>query len=120
MYRISRREFEVVVLSDGKWSIDDDNIDIQVSTKDGKKYSATLFTPKNVFTLMDRYKTSGECANGTFVWAVEMIILRDLSHESILSTVEELIRSGECTNKGQAFFVDQRLFLGYDVARWDD
>jgi len=24
------------------------------------------------------------------------------------------------TNKGQAFFVDQRLFLGYDLPPWDD
>jgi|LakMenEpi03Aug12_release.lakeMendotaPanAssembly.Ray.scaffolds.fasta_scaffold3064938_1 hypothetical protein len=95
MHHIHHRDFEVVVLSDGKWSTDDDNIDINVYVNDGKRYSATLFTPKNIAMLLEKYEKSGECARGTFVWAVEMIILKDLSKESILTTVDALLRTGE-------------------------
>jgi hypothetical protein len=40
------------------------------------------------------------------------------SHLHVLVRIDD--EDHASTNKGQAFFVDQHLFLGYDVARWDD
>ncbi|MCY3009873.1 MAG: hypothetical protein NTY42_08525 [Planctomycetota bacterium] len=44
----------------------------------------------------------------------------DLYESSSLQPTAFSLQSSKSTNKGQAFFVDQRLFLGYDLARWDD
>jgi len=30
------------------------------------------------------------------------------------------LKKGQALKKDRHFFVDQRLFLGYDSARWDD
>ncbi len=87
--------FSVRVLSAGQWNTENDNIDIEVSLPDGRRFAATLFTLQNLSALLDKYKASGECANGTFVWAVEMIVLRDLTCSSIEATIQDLVFTGQ-------------------------
>lgn len=88
-------DFAVVVLSNGQWNVENDNIDIEAHLGDGRRFAATLFTIQNLAHLLAKFKESGECASGTFVWAVETIVMRDLSNESIRATVKELVSTGE-------------------------
>jgi YD repeat-containing protein len=44
----------------------------------------------------------------------------DLYESSSLQPTAFSLQSSKSTHKGQAFFVDQRLFLGYDLARCND
>jgi hypothetical protein len=73
----------------------DDNVDIYVTFADGTRYTATFFTLKNIATLLDRYRESGECANGLYVWASDMIIVHELSDEVVERAVADLLGAGE-------------------------
>ena len=72
-----------------------DNIDVVVRLDDGLKYGITFFTPMNIATLLDRYQASGECLDGTFLWARGMIIVRDLNLATLDRSIRELVKSGE-------------------------
>lgn len=72
-----------------------DNVDVWVYTEDGSRYSATFFTLKNVETLMDRWRESGECAGGIYFWSTDAIIVREISEEAIRHIIDDLFASGE-------------------------
>lgn len=74
---------------------DDDNVDVEVTLSDGKVFSATFFTLNNLRNLMEKYSRSGECANGLYVWAADMIIVARITEEVIKNSVKDLIDSGE-------------------------
>lgn len=73
----------------------DDNLDIHVKLKNGKKFVATFFTLENISTIMNRHKESGECAFGKYFWASNMIIVESLSYEVISKAVQDLIENDE-------------------------
>jgi hypothetical protein len=74
---------------------DDDNVDVLIDLEDGRLFSATFFTIKNLLTLMKAYGDTGECAGGTYVWAKDMIVVESISKEAIRQVVADLIESGE-------------------------
>lgn len=77
---------------------ENDNIDIKVYFADGRSYSATLFTLKNIRSLMKRYKDTGECLSGLYFYAADMVIVERLTIEVIERVVDGLIESGEYTS----------------------
>jgi hypothetical protein len=81
----------------GRGGVDphDGNVDIYVTFEDGTRHTATFFTLRNITTLLDGYRESGECANGLYVWAADMIIVHELSDEVVKRTVADLLATGE-------------------------
>jgi len=71
------------------------NLDIHVKFNNGSKYVATFFTLKNIQSLFEKNKKTGECSSGTYFWASDMILITELSSENILKTVQDLIEQGE-------------------------
>lgn len=64
---IDRKEYKITWVDyDEELDELNSNLDIHVEFKNGKKYVATFFTIKNIYSLFEKNKTSGECANGTF------------------------------------------------------
>jgi hypothetical protein len=78
---------------------DNDNIDVEVLL-DGKRYVATFFTTRNLETMFRRNAASGECAGGTYFWASDMIIVQTLRADTLQTTIDDLLHTGEFT---QAF-----------------
>lgn len=74
---------------------DNDNVDVQVTFPNGKSFSAVFFTPRNIDTLMKRYKKTGECAGGLYFWASDMIIVERLTEKTICETVDNLLAEEE-------------------------
>ena len=74
---------------------DNDNVDVEVRFTDGGRYAATFFTVKNLRALMHRYAESGECADGLYVWAADMIVVARLTPSTIRAVVDDLLKSGE-------------------------
>ena len=72
-----------------------DNVDVEVRFPDGRRYSATYFTLENIALLMERYRATGECKDGLYLWCVDMVVIRRLTREQIASVVEDLIATGE-------------------------
>jgi len=72
-----------------------ENIDIFVTLhKSKKRYTATFFTLNNIKQILEGYKETGECRNGMYFWASDMIITKDLSLKVINETITDLIETG--------------------------
>jgi hypothetical protein len=69
----------------------DDNIDVLVRLDNNETYSVTFFTIKNVMSLMDKWKTSGENLNGTYLWPVDGIIVETLDLPHMESVIADLL-----------------------------
>jgi hypothetical protein len=78
----------------------DDNVDVFVNFTNGVRYVATFFALANLRTLLEKYRQTGECAGGTFVWSTYMIVVEHLTREAVEKTVADLIATGEF---GRAF-----------------
>lgn len=72
----------------------DGNVDVDVVINDAR-YRATFFTIENLRTLMSAYRSSGECNNGSYLWACNMIVVDKITEEVVDATVADLLRSGE-------------------------
>ena len=74
---------------------DNDNVDVHVTFPNGESFSAVFFTPQNIDTLMKDYKKTGECANGSYFWTSDMLIVQKLTEQTICEIVENLLAEGE-------------------------
>ena len=88
-------QFTYRVLASQSWDEFDDNLDIEITLSDGRQYSATFFTLRNLESLFEKNRRTGECAGGLYFWAVDMILVERLDHETIRATIADLISSGE-------------------------
>ncbi len=79
----------------GQWDIKDDNTDVIVTFEDGSKFIATFFTYKNITSLVENYKRTGECLNGKFFHATDMILIDRCSRDDIEQVIIHLIREEE-------------------------
>ena len=68
---------------------DDDNVDLEMEFVDGHVVQATLITPRNIQTLLARWKASGEYGGGVALRIPDMLVLPDLTPASIVAAVEE-------------------------------
>jgi hypothetical protein len=73
----------------------DDNVDIIVRFTTRERYTATFFTLTNLRSLMEGYRESGECASGLYVWSSHMVVVNQLTTETVEQTVADLLASGE-------------------------
>lgn len=87
--------YEVSVLGPQVWNPSNDNVDVEVRFADGRSYGATFFTLANLESLFEKNRKTGECASGLYLWAINMILVRELSMENIERTIEDLIANEE-------------------------
>jgi hypothetical protein len=74
---------------------EDDNIDIYVTLKSGERYGATLFTLKNIHTLMEQDFREGDNNDGQFFRCPDPVIVMDLTEKNILDLVAYLFKNDE-------------------------
>ncbi|MEM9861577.1 MAG: hypothetical protein AAF938_08185 [Myxococcota bacterium] len=89
------RVVNIRVLGLQTWDAQDDNVDVHVTFEDGSCYTATFFTIENIRSLFEKNRRTGECDSGRYLWAADMIIVRDLAIETIEQTVESLLKDDE-------------------------
>lgn len=77
-----------------EFDAENDNVDVELVVG-GQRYHPTVFTLANVAALMSRHEKTGECADGKYFWAADMIIVRRLSVDSLTATFADLIESGD-------------------------
>lgn len=73
----------------------DANVDVEVRFKDGHLYTATFFTLKNLESIFRKNKLTGECNRGTYLYAVNMIIVESMEPDLIVETIKDLISNNE-------------------------
>ncbi|MNR28449.1 hypothetical protein D3C85_1457730 [compost metagenome] len=81
-------------------STEDDNVDVRIELADGRAFSVTFFTVTNLVTLMARWGKTGECANGLYVWAKNMIVVQEISQTVIRKVVYDLVANGDIESVG--------------------
>lgn len=89
-------DFELQIV--GSWreiEPNDDNVDVYVTLGDGRKFTATFFTMKNIESLFRKNEGTGECGKGLYLWAADMVIVKRLSEEVVKQAVRELLAVGE-------------------------
>ena len=74
---------------------DNANVDVHVTFPNGESFSAVFFTLQNIATLMKDYRKTGECANGSYFWTSDMLIVQELTEQTICEIVENLLADGE-------------------------
>lgn len=90
--KISRLSYEVSWLNyEEDLDINDSNIDVHVKFINGPRYVATFFTIKNIEAIFQKNFATGECSNGLYLWASNMIIVKQLKKETITKTIDQLI-----------------------------
>jgi hypothetical protein len=87
--------FTYSILGCQTWDIHDDNIDVEITLSDDRKYWATFFAISNIRTLMNKNRITGECAGGIYLWSANMIILENLESKTIERTIAGLIEDDE-------------------------
>lgn len=78
----------------------DDNVDVRIELADGRAYSVTFFTLTNLETLMARWGRTGECANGLYVWATNMIVVQEITHAVVRRVAQDLVETGDIEKIG--------------------
>lgn len=96
MSKSRRGQYEVTWINDD-FGIDpvDDNVDVVVRFESGERFVATFFTLENLRSLMEKYKETGECAHGLYVWSTHMIVISRLTLENVERAVADLIENDE-------------------------
>jgi hypothetical protein len=68
-------------------NITNDNVDINIVAEDGSIYFATLFTVENINSMMAKEQSP-------YFWATNMLIVKDLSLDTIRLSIESIINDG--------------------------
>jgi hypothetical protein len=88
-------DFYVRVVGAQVWDPSTDNLDVEVTLTDGRRFGATFFTLQNVKRLFEKNRATGECLGGLYLWAANMILVETLTMNVIRKTVEDLLDNGE-------------------------
>ncbi len=81
----------------GKKAELNDNSDVIVTFENEEKYIATFFTYKNIEWLKKKNEETGECLNGKYFFATDLILIDRLNREEILKVINDLINQEEFT-----------------------
>lgn len=79
----------------GEWNPQDGNTDVWVRFDDGTEWVATFFTYQNILTLARKNQQTGECLHGRYFWAIDMVLVDEVSRARIEEVVAHLVESGE-------------------------
>ena len=72
-----------------------DNSDVIVTFDDKSKYVASFFTYDNIEYLRQKNRQTGECLDGRFFWASDMIIIERINRKEVVEIIEHLIKEKE-------------------------
>ena len=112
VYRIEKEDCLVKIYTDTYYIIvvtgcegldnEDDNVDIEIVFNNGKRYSGTVFTLKNIKSLMDKYKRTGEdCCDGLFFGGCQDMLLVERLDIDIIARI---VRWAYMKNKMEDIF----------------
>jgi len=74
---------------------ENENTDVFVEFENNEKYCATLFTYKNIEELRKKNQKNGECFNGKYFFAAEMLLVDNTGRENIENIINYLLKEGD-------------------------
>lgn len=76
----------------GQWTPDDENSDVTVMFENGESWVATFISYRNVRSLTDMNRDTGDCLGGKYLAVTDMILVDVITRERIEEVVADLIR----------------------------
>jgi hypothetical protein len=76
------------------------NVDAFVDLPDGSSWALTIFTVDEVRRLLADGKKSGEAGDGSYLWAIDQLIVPEPGVPGMIRAIRELVRTGEITSVG--------------------
>lgn len=70
----------------------DANADVHFTLEDGTRWCAAFYTYRNLQSLAEKNRQSGECLSGAYFCADKPIFIERLRKDLIVSVLEEIIR----------------------------
>ncbi|GGG78247.1 DUF4279 domain-containing protein [Paenibacillus radicis (ex Gao et al. 2016)] len=94
----------IVWIEAEEWSgtisdIDDMNTDVTVTFEDESKWIASFITYKNMYTLVEKYKGTGEYLGGKYFDSSNMIFVDECSRKRIEELIAYFIQEGQFDHK---------------------
>jgi len=81
--------------------VTNDNADVIVRLKNGRKYVASFYTPKKINELLLKFEknsTEDEYNNGSYFWVSDMCIIKSLDIDTIRATINHIIKQDNLEN----------------------
>jgi len=72
-----------------------DNSDVIITFKDNTRFIASFFTYTNIEYLRQKNKRTGECLDGRYFWASDIIIVDKINRKEITEIIQHLIEENE-------------------------
>lgn len=73
------------------WTPQDCNSNAWVKFENGERWVATFFTYKNILSLREKNQKTGECLNGKYFCATDMILIDEINQKLIETVIKEMI-----------------------------
>ena len=86
---------EAETWSPGQWVPRNANSDVVVTRPDGSVWTATFFSYENIAALRLKNQETGECLNGRYMWATNMILVDEITRARVEEVVADLVATGE-------------------------
>src|SRR5437870_2693563 len=79
----------------GEWNPSDDNTDVIVTFENGARWVATFFSYQNILSLAKKNRNTGECLDGKYFVATDMVLVDEVTRQRIEEVVAELIERND-------------------------
>ena len=94
-YRITEPEFEMTIPAWEAYEPDTaDQADATITFRDGSRRYATFMTLDVVQQVMDNNARTGERLGGRYFWCSDLIVIRDVGFEGMVTAIRDLVSSG--------------------------
>jgi hypothetical protein len=72
-----------------------ENVDVEVTLTDGSRWAATLLTLDEIRRLMERWKATGECLDGSYFQCADLVITERGGIEAATDLLRRLVDTGQ-------------------------
>ena len=71
----------------------DTNSDVFVTMADSSRWMATFFSYANITSLAAKNRATGECLNGCYFWASDMVLVDEVTRERIEQVIMHFLKT---------------------------
>lgn len=91
--KIKSIEIEAELWDPSDWSPADENTSVWVTLDDNSTWVASLYSYRNISSLTEKNRQTGECLSGKYFWGTDMILVDEISRSRIEEVIKHLVNN---------------------------